>query len=161
MAARFEETAFTFKKYITQLLRKVHGAVLFILSGSLKVQFRQMTHTRVRMTWYSRWSCSFNCRQSTGHDYIASTSSAQCDARYLEMSYCTGREKVQNIIHYYPYKIRRVQESLQIAKISKWLFDLTFLDIIGANNTWPMKILGGDEFHFYFNRCLNIQNSRI
>lgn len=96
-----------------------------------------------------------------GQDNIAATSSARGVARNMDMPYSTVWKIVRKIIHFYPYKISRVQELLYTDHDKRLTFALTFLARMEVDDAWPWKILWGDEAHFYLNGTVNTQNCRI
>lgn len=87
--------------------------------------------------------------------------SARAIARQTDMPYATVWKILRKTLHFYPYKISRVQ-ALHITDPDKRLtFALTFLARMEIDNDWPWNILWGDEAHFYLNGSVNTQNCRI
>jgi hypothetical protein len=77
------------------------------------------------------------------------------------MPYSTVWKILRKIIHFYPYKISRVQELRNNDHDKRLNFALTFLARMEVDDAWHWEILWEDEAHFYLNGTVNTQNCRI
>lgn len=97
----------------------------------------------------------------SSHGAVAGSSSARGVARQLEMTPSTVWKVLRKVLKFYPYKISRLQELKPNDTATRLTFALTFLARMEVDDTWPWKILWGDEAHFYLNGDVNTQNCRI
>ncbi|GBM11019.1 hypothetical protein AVEN_1350-1 [Araneus ventricosus] len=71
------------------------------------------------------------------------------------------RKILRNILEYYPFKIKHIQELVPADLPKREAFDMQFHARIEVDNAWPWNILWTDEAHFHLQGSVNSQNCRI
>ncbi|GFV27615.1 transposable element tc3 transposase [Trichonephila clavipes] len=91
---------------------------------------------------------------------LASTSVRRVEEA-LDLPCSTVQKIMRNILLYYPYKLKFVQELLPRDFETRHLFSQQFLARLQVDLEWPWNILWTDEAHFHLDGSVNTHNCRI
>ncbi|GFR04582.1 uncharacterized protein TNCT_353201 [Trichonephila clavata] len=81
---------------------------------------------------------------------------AVAHAKFLDRQAILKSSSETPIMHY-PYKMRHTQELLDKDKTRRLSFEISFLNKMTVDLSWPWNILWSDETRFYLNGKANMQ----